>query len=95
MNREVGFEAIWKRCTEGLSDKQIKLFGKRAIKKLTKIHPYDYRAGVKYCEDRLKTLSADKVTDDNRWEVFEVVYFYRKAKKPSFILTLAKKYLYC
>ena len=94
MNREVDFEAIWKRVTEGLSDKRIKLLGKKALKSLYAIYPYDYSAGMAYCEGRLKSTTVDSITQKNWLEVFEWLYFYRFAKKPNFIVTLMKKYLY-
>ena len=94
MDREVGFEAIWKRCTKDLSDKRVKLLGKSALKALYKIYPYDYEAGMAYCEGRLKSTIVADITENDRWNVFEWVYFYRHAKRPNFIVTLMKKYLY-
>ena len=94
MNREVNYEAIWKKVTDGLSDKEIKIKGKKAIKKLKKIAPYDYNAGMAYIQCNLELIEVDKINEDVKDRVFEWVYFYRNAKRPNFILTLIKKYLY-
>ena len=94
MDREVGFEAIWKRCTEGLTEKQIKKAGKVAIKKIKELSGGDYEAGMSYCQCHLELTDIDKITDKSRKKVFEWAYYYRNAKKPNFIVSFIRKYLY-
>ena len=94
MNREVGFEAIWKRCTNSLTDRQIKKDGKVAIRKIYELSGGDYKSGMAHVQCHLELTDVDKITDNSRKKVFEWVYFYRNAKKPNLIVTLVKKYLY-
>ena len=94
MNREVEFEAIWKRCTEGISDKLLKSLGKKAIKKMLELSGDDYSAAMAYVQCNLELTYVDKITDNSRKKVFEWVYFYRNAKRPNFIVTFIRKYLY-
>lgn len=94
MTKEVKFEALWKVCVNGWTERQIKIFGQDGIKKLKQIKPYEYKAGLKYVKDVLDVTDVDEINYENSLKLFEYIYFYRYAKKPNFILTLLKKYLY-
>jgi len=85
---------MWKKVTDGLSDEQVKLFGNSAMKKLKRVKPYDYNAAMTHVKECLDAIKVDEITQVNRWDAFDYLYFYRNAKKPNLIITLIKKYLY-